>query len=139
MPDMLKAVDAAIDEAGKAVSMLGKKKTPQIGKTEEHAYLKAICLSWLKTHRTDIAQSCDGTELAPIDGVYQSLLEANEGRPSRRHACDQLKAAKKQLISLRSKLLLWDHSASGHDDKPPAFGKLAPDAEMGAILLRRWE
>ena len=139
MPDMLTAVDAAIDEASKALAMLGKKNTAQIGRTEEHAYLKAVCLSWLKTHRADIAVSYNGTELAPIDSVYQSLLEANEGRPSRRRTCDQLKSAKKQLISLRSKLLVFDPTVGSHDDKPPPFGRLAPDVEMQAILVRRWD
>jgi hypothetical protein len=139
MPDMLKAVDAAIEEAGKALTMLGKKKTAQIGKTEEHAYLKAVCLSWLKTHRMDIAPLCDGVALTPIDGVYQGLLEANEGRPSRKHTCDQLKSAKKQLVSLRSKLILVDPSAVNQNDKPPSFAKLAPDPQMQNILVRRWD
>ena len=98
MPEMLKAVDSAIEEAGKAAAMLGKKKTTQISATEEHHYLKAVCLSWLKTHRSDIAPCCDGAELAPIDGIYQGLLEANEGRPSRATTRGQLKSAKTQLI-----------------------------------------
>ena len=126
MPDMLNAVDAAIEEAGKALTMLGKKTTTQIGKTEEHAHLKAVCLSWLKNHRSHISPCCDGTELSPIDGIYQAILEANEGRPSRRHTCDELKSAKKQLISLRSILLLVDPNAKKQDDKPPQFSRLAP-------------
>ena len=40
MPDMLKAADAAIEEAGKAIAMLGRKKPAQVGATEEHAFLK---------------------------------------------------------------------------------------------------
>ncbi len=139
MPDMLKAVDAAIEEAGKAMSMLGKKKTTQIGTREEHAYLKAVCLSWLKTHRNEIAPCCDGSELGPIDGIYQWLLEANEGRPSRATIRTQLKSARTQLVSLRSKLILVDPSAINQNDKPPQFSKLAPDPDMQDILLRRWD
>lgn len=139
MPDMLKAVDAAIEEAGKAVTMLGKKKTAQISATEEHAYLKAVCLSWLKTHRAEISPGCDGTELSLIDKPYQSVLEANEGRPSRKHTCDELKSAKKRLISLRSKLILIDPNAADQNDKPPQFSKLASDPEMQEILVRRWD
>jgi hypothetical protein len=138
MPDMQKAVDAAIEEAGKAVTMLGKKKTTQISTTEEHAYLKAVCLTWLKTHRGEIAPCCDGAELAPIDSVYQWVLEANEGRPSRATTRDQLKSAKAQLISLRSKLLLIDPNALSQSDKLPQFAKLAPDMDMQDILVRRW-
>lgn len=139
MPDMLKAIDAAIDEAGKAIAVLVKKKTVQISKVDEHAYLKALCLSWLKTHRSDIAACCDKADLAEIDSVYQELLEANEGRPSRKHICKKLKQTKKKLASLRSKLIVVDPNAANQDDKPPQFSKLAPDPEMQDILLRRWE
>lgn len=138
MPDMLKAVDSAIDEAGKAFAMLGKKKTKRIGAIEEHAYLKAVCLSWLKTHRTDVAPCCDGSELTPIDGIYQWILEANEGRPSRAATREQLKSAKAKLIPLRSRLLLIDPTAVNQTDKPPQFAKLAPDPVMQDMLLQRW-
>lgn len=138
MPDMLKAVDSAIEEAGKAMTVLGKKKTTQISATEEHAYLKAVCLSWLKTHRGDVAPCCDGAELTPIDGIYQGLLEANEGRLSRAATRGQLKSARVQLISLRSKLILVDPKVVNQGDKPPQFAKLAPDPDMQDILLRRW-
>jgi len=139
MPDMLKALDAAIDEAGKAVTMLGKKSNTQIGTTEERAYLKAVCLSWLKTHRGDIIPCCDDSELGPIDRAYQTLLEASEGRPSRKHTCDELKSAKKRLVTLRSKLILVDPNAVNQHDKPPAFSKIAPDPGMQEILVRRWD
>jgi hypothetical protein len=77
--------------------------------------------------------------LSPIDGAYQSLLEANEGRPSRKHTCDELKSAKKRLISLRSKIILVDPNTVNQNDKPPQFSKLAPDPEMQDILGRRWD
>jgi len=138
MPEMLRAVDAAIAEAGKAVTMLSRKKTSQIANTEEHAYLKAVCLSWLKTHRMEVAPFCGGNELGPLDSIYQTLLEANEGRPSRKNTSDQLKLAKKALIALRSKLILVDGNVI-NEDKAPDFAKLASDPDMEDLLSRRWD
>ncbi|HZZ28852.1 MAG TPA: hypothetical protein VFE46_12695 [Pirellulales bacterium] len=138
MPDMLTAIDAAIEEATKALTQLGKKSTPQIGTTEEHAYLKAFYLSWLVTHRAAIAPCCESGDILPIDEVYQALLEANEGRPSRANTRKEIKAAKKTLVSLRSKLVLFDPNTTKLDDQPPQFSKLAPDQELQQILVRRW-
>jgi len=138
MPDLLATVDAGIDEAGKAFALLGKKKTAQIGAQEERAHIKAVCLSWLATHRMQVAPYCDLSDLIPIDGIYQALLEANEGRPSRPGTRDQLKSVKTKLISLRSKLVMVDPSAATMSDQPPQFSNLAPDPDMQAILLNRW-
>lgn len=138
MSDILTALESAIEEVNKAVSLLGKNKAPRISSNEELATLKAVSLSWLKNHRTFVSPCCDGPRLTPIDSIYQALLEATEGRPSRQTIRGQLKAAKTKLISLRSELILVDPAAASPSDFPPDFSKLAADPEMQDILLLRW-
>jgi hypothetical protein len=50
-----------------------------------------------------------------------------------------LKACRKRLIELRSKLALVDTSKISQNDEPPKFDPLASDKAMQDILARRWQ
>jgi hypothetical protein len=132
------AIAAALDEIERARRMLQRLAGKQVRNTEQRQYLKAVALSWFRSHRPEVAASSDAESMARVDLCYRTVLDASEKLASKNTYLDALKVLKAQLIDLRGSILAGSPPATATSDAAPDFGSLASDIAMREILLRRW-
>jgi hypothetical protein len=142
MASALEAIDAALDGVARQAQSLRRGTTRQVKTGDERDALKALAYSWLQSFRNDALSVFTDDELVVIDGTFRGVLDSSARYSARTTFLDQLKAARDDLIELRSR-------AAGRAPRvaattpggapPPAFAALAPDARMQAILIGRWQ
>jgi len=132
------AVAGALDELEKARRVLMRVKGNQVRNIEHRQFLQAIAYSWFRTRKPSIAPEGDATKLDSIGTAYTVILNAAERSAAKSTYTDAIKAAKQRLIDLRADLVAG-RVPPRSSDVAPDFSALASDAQMRAILTRRWD
>lgn len=138
MSDHHSQIEGALEELARAQKFLAKVKAPQIRSAEQRDFLKATALSWFRARRAALASSTAPEVLTTVDGPYRAILEATDRNASKSTYVGAVKRAKSALTQARNNALIAA-PASRTGDLAPAFGPLAADANMQAILARRWD
>jgi len=141
MADPQGSVDAAIQAVTQLRKALGKKKSQrQVQSNDERSLVKATSLAWFNGQRPVIERVYPGLDTKAIDHCFRKLAEYAERATQRSQYLALLKASREQLIAHRSHMLgitpVSDHDPSHFP--PPDFSPLIPNADMQAILARRW-
>jgi len=139
MSAALAAVDAAIEEIGRAQKQVTKIKTRQVRAADDVDLLSSTARAWFRTHRPSVELQ-NGLELTAVDTPYRTVLDAASRHASKQTYVSALKLAKTSLLALRAQLLVLPAStpAVAGDDTPPDFSPLVGNQEMREILIRRW-
>lgn len=138
MSEAYNAMDAALKEIERLRYLLKKKKNAaQVRSSEERSIIKAVCLTWFKSHRPIIQTAIAHDLLDPVDVEYQWLLLASDRATSRSRYDTQLKAIQSQLSGIRGQTIIVP-STTITVDTPPNFAPLVSDPAMQGILKRRW-
>jgi hypothetical protein len=118
---------------------LGRVANRQVRAQDERDLIKAVAISWFNDQRRALAEF-DPAEYVGVDAVYQALLRYCEAAITRARYLDELGALKKELVSLRARLVAGrlKGSTGGSTDRAPDFSTLVADEKMRAILIRRW-
>jgi hypothetical protein len=131
-------IEGAIAELDRARKFLGKVKVPQIRNAEQRDFLKATALSWFRTRRTPLASALPPEMVTAVDDPYRAILDATDRNSAKNTYVSAIGQAKGALLEARkSALVAAPTTRTG--DAAPAFGPLAADPHMQAILTRRWE
>jgi hypothetical protein len=131
-------IDVTLAEIEHIRKLLSKLKVRQVRNSEQRDVLKATALSWFRNHRVHIAQVISDDLLKAIDQPYQDILDATERYSAISTFINSVKDAKVALLKARSAVLVTSPS-SRTANSAPDFTPLASDAQMQAILSRRWD
>jgi hypothetical protein len=112
----------------------------QVRAIDECAIIKATALSWFNTHRMPAATMLPKATVESIDKLYQDLLSWCEHATVRAKYKGHLTQTRDALIAARSATVVSAAAAAASKaaDQPPNFAPLIPNANMQAILTRRW-
>ena len=140
MTTAVEAIDAAIQEATKARSLVSKIKTKQVSAAEPVALLMSTAHAWFKSHRPAVEAGAPDLDLTVADRYYTTVLNATAKRAARRTYLDALRGAKKAVVALRAEAVVAPTAPStgSTDDLAPDFSPLVGNPEMRDILTRRW-
>jgi|SRR5208283_3317850 len=130
------ALYQAIREAERTRSITRKKKSLQVQGLERDN-IRATSLTWFNTHRKKLAAVIPETELQPVDGMYQKIMDASHKDSLRSKYVKTFKEITEKLVRLRS-VNVVKLAAATTPDTPPDFSKLISDPAMKAILSKRW-
>jgi hypothetical protein len=132
------AVDDAAQEIERLRKFLKKKKTVQVQAAEETSVIKATCLAWFNAHRTSAREGIGDELLEPADEIYKELLSASGRAVSRLRYDKLLKELSRTLTELAVSAVAPSLPPPSTGDEIPSFDPLVPDAQMRAVLQRRW-
>ncbi|HET9280599.1 MAG TPA: hypothetical protein VFR24_01435 [Candidatus Angelobacter sp.] len=138
MTDGQRALDDALKRCDFLKKLLRKRTAKQVGADDERQTIKATSFAWFNNQKPLIVSQIEPAAIAPIDKIYNELLSASDRAGSRSRYLENLKTLRKELLSLRAKLMLAPAIPRTTTDVPPSFAKLVPDPKMQAILTRRW-
>jgi hypothetical protein len=127
-------ISRALDELNRARKNVRKISNRQIRNIDDRAMLRATALAWFHSHRPSVLKDAEPGALTQADDAYHVILrgaDLNTQKSTYMAAMDNAKAA---LIEVRSRLVVVNVEA----DAAPDFSPLTTDAEMKAILERRW-
>jgi len=136
MNDADEAVYQAIKEAERIRGVTRRKASPQV-RGSERDIIRATALTWFRSHRPKIVAIFSGSELEPVDELYQKIVEASHKNAARSGYINTFRNICDALVRLRSGSVVRLAAAST-TDAPPDFSKLISDLDMQAILERRW-
>lgn len=131
-------IESAIGELDRTRRVLAKIKAPQVRNAEQRDLMKATALSWFRGRRISLASALPSEALAAVDEPYRVILEASERNSAKSTYVSAISRAKKALVDARSQALTAA-PVTRTEDAAPAFVALAADAQMQAILSRRWD
>lgn len=137
MDDKHSHIEGAIAELDRARNFLGKVKVPQIRNAEQRDLLKATALSWFRGHRASLESALRPEILTAVDEPYRAILNATDRNSAKSTYAAAIRRAKDALVNARNDALVAAQTARTADTAP-AFGPLAADPQMQAILARRW-
>ncbi len=134
------AIEAAIQEATKARSLVNRIKAKQIRGVDAVALLKSIADAWFKKHRPVVAAGAPHVDLGAADAHYMTVLNSTAKYAAKKTYLDALKDAKNALVTLRAAALVVPPApeSGSTDDLAPDFSPLAGNQQMRDILTRRW-
>src|SRR5208283_3211279 len=95
------ALYQAIREAERTRSITRKKKSLQVQGLERDN-IRATSLTWFNTHRKKLAAVIPETELQPVDGMYQKIMDASHKDSLRSKYVKTFKEITEKLVRLRS-------------------------------------
>lgn len=127
-------VTRTLDELARARANVKRVKNPQVRNAEDRALLRATAQAWFNTHRRAVLANAEPDLLAAVDAPYHVILSGPDRNTSKQTYLDAIDEAKEALIALRKLLVVVNVST----DAAPDFSPLTSDAEMRAILERRW-
>jgi hypothetical protein len=144
MADAISAVEAAITEVTKARLSISRGKSKQVSSGDEIDLLKSVAFAWFQTHLPIVKSHPSHPELTSIDLAYRTIMDSTGRYASRDKYAKALKDAKNALIEIRGHIAANFHATpttatNPTNDAPPNFAPLAADANMQAILQRRWD
>ena len=138
MSDIYTEFDLAISEAMRSRKALLSRDSKQVTAADEINQLKSTSYVWFKNHRPEVLKALGESQLAEVDGIYQSILHATARATNRTTYNKLLKAAKGALAAARTGATISPGAATTLNEPPPDFSKLAADVKMREILERRW-
>ena len=143
MADALTVVEAAIREVTTARQSVMRGDSKQVSSVYEIDHLKSVAFAWFQSHQPIVKAHPSQPDLSPVDLAYRTIMDSTGRHASRTTYVDSLRAAKNSLVELRSFIAANFHAvpiatANATNDAPPNFAPLAADANMQAILQRRW-
>lgn len=127
----------AISEVKKLQTSTKKSKQKQLRNKDEKDHLKAVALSWYKSHRPILVNTLPKDTIDGIDRDYKALLEHGDRSPSRDAVLRLLKELQQKLVSNQDHVLTAPIAPAQHQSMPN-FSSLVPDKSMQEILERRW-
>ncbi len=141
MNSLQNALDSALSETDKLRQTLKKGNSTQVQSAEERTIAKSTALAWFNTHRRVIAAEFGDQGLAEVDQCYNQLFEFSEKNATRSKYDQLLKDLRKAIVQFQTTNVVAIANAASFSstDKPPDFSSLVSDAEMRAILSRRWD
>lgn len=144
MADALAAVEAAISEITKARQSVKRGKSKQVSSGDEIDHLKSVAFAWFQSHQPIVKAHPSHPDLSNADLAYRTIMDSTGRYASRSTYVDALRDAKTSLVEIRSFIAANFHAApvaitNTTNDAPPNFAPLAADANMQAILQRRWD
>jgi hypothetical protein len=131
-------IEDAIAELDRARNFLGRIKGRQIRNAEQRDFLKATSLSWFHSHRPSLGSALPPEILSAADAPYRAILDATDKHSAKATYVAAIRRAKVALVDARNHALV-PAPTTRTGDSAPAFGPLAADPQMQAILSRRWE
>jgi len=137
------AIHTAIREAERLRTRTKKKKGAQV-QGAERDIIRATSLAWFNNHRKLLVTVLSDGDLAEVDKLYNQVMEASYKNVLRSKYVSMLKEIGDSLAQLRSDNVLKLSAApqlpqpATTPDLPPDFSPLISDAQMKAILERRW-
>jgi hypothetical protein len=138
MSSVLETIESAISDVERARVRVRRSKSPQIRIIDEIDYFKSVAYSWFKTHRSQIEGQVAEAAVEAVDDEFQTIMDATAKSSARGTYSDAFKRAKDALVDLRASTLALPSKPQG-TTPIPVFSSLAADAEMQAILSRRWK
>lgn len=133
--DAFAPLDAAIDSVVRLRASLSKGKTSQVRSLQERLLVKATAQAWFNSQKPQLVALNSDPLLTQISQVFATLLAWADQNTTRAKYLDVLKGAKADLVALRSRAAL---SPPPNTAQKPRFDALIADAQMLAILERRW-
>jgi hypothetical protein len=137
------AIHSAITEAHTLREGIKKKPTIQV-RGPEKDIVRATALAWFNNHRKQLVTIFSDVEFAEIDNAYRVVLLASHRDSTRSKYISVLKTICSQLAEFRSGNVVRLSAAppvapeSASQDTPPDFTPLVKDAQMKALLEKRW-
>jgi hypothetical protein len=103
--------------------------------------VKATAFSWFNKHRIVVAAALDQTRLVDIDNAYNLLLNYGDKHTTKKKYLELLKTLFQSIVDLRAHniVAIANADALTANEQPPDFSPLISEAEMQAILTRRWQ
>ena len=133
--DLTSPLDSAIDAVTRLRKSLAKGSNPQVRSADERVLIKATAQAWFVSQKPLLARLEAEPLLDQVDRGFVRLLELAEQNTTRAKYLQLLKAAKVDLVSLRSKAVLVRET---REWQKPDFNLLISDHQMLVILERRW-
>jgi hypothetical protein len=133
----LEAVDAALNEVQRTRAFVKKIRGRQIQSQEHRQLLKAVALSWFRTHRPILEPSTPPDALAVVDGPYRRILDASARNAATSTYLEAFDETKTGLLAVRGHIIA-PTAPPQTSDASPSFATLAADPTMQGILTRRW-
>jgi len=137
------AINTAIREANRLRTRTRKKTTLQV-RGSEREIIRATALAWFNNHRKQLKVIFSDDDLDKVDELYKEVMESRHKNALRSRYISGLKQIGKRLVRLRSGNVIKLSTetsvppSSATTDKPPDFSSIIQDAQMKAILERRW-
>ena len=128
------AVSKALEELARARTNVKRITNRQVRGIDDRAALRATALAWFHTHRKQVLADAEPELLADVDAAYTLILNGTDRNTAKQTYLDAMASAKDALIELRAHLVV----VTTTDEAPPDFTPLTSDADMRAILERRW-
>jgi hypothetical protein len=143
MDHALAEIGAAIEEVTKARQSVMRRKSKQVTSADEIDRMKSIAFAWFQTHRRLLVNQPSCPDLVPVDSAYQEVMEATGRHAARTTYAKALLTAQQALVAIQSAvaMALAPTATATTDqttDEAPRFAALVADAQMQAILTRRW-
>ena len=135
------SLDSALAETGRLRQIIRKGRSKQVKLADERTIAKSTALAWFNTHRPTIVDGLGDQKLGTVDRQYNEILTFSERNTTRTKYDDTLKELRTSLVEFQSSnvVAIANAATMSSRDKPPSFSALVTDAEMQAILSRRWE
>jgi hypothetical protein len=135
-------MESSLLEVARLRTTLKKGASVQVQSADERAIIKATALSWFNAHRPKLLALIGNEQLTTVDMAYKDLLALSDKNTSRAKYAKVLKSLRKEIVNLRSQNILAISNpviSQSTSDIAPDFSVLISDAEMQAILARRWD
>jgi hypothetical protein len=124
----------ALQELERARTNVKKVSNPQVRGVDERAMLEATANAWFFSHRPAVLADADTSLLSAVDEHYKVILKGADRNTTMLVYLHAMTKAKAALIELKAHLVIVNVVA----DAAPDFSPLTKDAEMQALLERRW-
>jgi len=128
----LEEIISAVDRLRR---ILTKQNSPQIRGSQERSLVKATALSWFHSARSNV-QTPEESVLQKVDNGFRKLLEFSDSATSQSRYNSHLKELRKDLINLRSQIILPVTKTGARFDQLE-LSKLIADIRMQEIITRR--
>lgn len=134
------AVDAAIQELKKVLTLVSGIRSKQVRGVDNLAALKSTAYAWFKTHRPLVESHPSTVNLTEVNVHYQTILDSTDRFVVKKTYVTAIKQARNALTPIRAALLTSPRALASPDtdDLAPDFSPLAGSEEMREVLTRRW-
>jgi hypothetical protein len=127
-------VSKALDELERARKNVKSVTNRQVRGLDDRDALRSTALAWFHSHRPTVLNDAEPSLLANVDAAYHIILRGADRNTTKIAYLTAMKSAKDALINLRAYLVVVNSTS----DAAPDFSPLTSDADMKAILERRW-
>lgn len=128
--------EACLRDLTQVRTRVQRTKGVAVARFEDRDFLKSFAYKWFETYRPQFAAGVPDQSLGTVDAIMSAVLDATDSRTAKATYITAFKEAAHAVVALRA------HSLTSETKTAliaaPDFAALATDADMNAILQRRW-